>query len=426
MSDILASPADDTTIDYYASMFRDPELNRLTTAAPDLIRERLQRFSEELLISLMDAVNESTDDSRSLLLHLLDESATDRDITASLRTKVAGFSYADKTLVLVSLRAYEDAGFITDYVALSRNTEQVIALHRVMHAVRSAMPFDTAQQSANDSHPLKHSHNIIGNRPVFNIREKELFDLTLRHANQSKAIGRLIREHGDVNLPALRFFLEGGTTGASDSYRLNRDESITYYTELLLKPEMQKLMHTNWRYAKGNLWSWKADFLSYLKPFIDQNTDDSKSLLLCLIDPGATEEKIRRALATQKSLPGLSFADTAIILESLDNYPKTGISEAFADLRESPQHLIAFHTVTSALITISGAARDGLVAWARTYIGKNQVWWIKEKTLLGIIVEHPEHGPAIAQSILNSGDIRYPAINSIVNGGPAPLSSGAL
>jgi hypothetical protein len=423
-----ASPRD-AAIDYYVSMFRDPELSQYTTADPALIKERFQRFSEKFLLSLMEAVNESTDDSRSLLLHLIDETATDRDITASLRTKVEGFSYADKALILVSLREYEDLGFITDYIELSRNTEHLIALHRIIHAVGSALPFDTTQQPVDSAHPLKHSYNIIGNRPVFNIRDRELFDLTLRHATQSKAIGRLIREHGEVNLPALRSFLEGGTARATESYRLTRDESVIYYTELLLKPELQKLMHANWRYTKGNLWSWNADFLSYLKPFIDQNTDDSRSLLLCLIDPAATEEKIRQALAIQKSLPGLSFADTAITLESLDSYPKSGISKSFADLRDSPKHLIAFHAVNSALITLStmgSIARDDLVERARTYIGKNQVCWIRDKTLLSIILEHPEHGLAIAQSILESGDIRYPAIHSIVNGEATPLSSGAL
>lgn len=415
MSEHKTTSSCDTAIDYYVSMFLDPELSKCTTADSALIRERLQRFSEKFLLSLMDDINEFTDDSRSLLLHLIDESATDRDITASLRTKAEGFSYADKALLLVSLRAYEDLGFIKDYVALSRNTEHLIALHRIIHAVRSAIPFGA-------THPLKHSHSIIGNRPVFNISDKDLFDLALRHAAQSKAIARLIREHGEVNLPALRSFLDGGPTRAAERYQFNRDESIAYYTEMLLKTELQNLMHTNWRYTRGNLKRWDADFLSYLKPVIDQNTDDSRSLLLSLIDPATTEEGIRQALAIQKTLPGLSFADTAVTLRSLSNYPKKGVSLSMTELSDSPQHIITLHAVTSALTTVDG----NQVRYNESFIGKNQVFCIRDETLLGIILEHPEHGPAIAQSILESEGIHYPAIHSILKGEAVPLSIGAL
>jgi hypothetical protein len=211
-------------------------------------------------------------------------------------------------------------------------------------------------------------------------------------------------------------------SGTTESHRLTRDEIIAYYTEKLLKPELQKLMHANFRYTRGNLRYWDTEFLAYLKPLIDQNTDDSRSLLLGLIEPGAPEEEIRRALAIQKMLPGLSFAETAVTLRSLSFYPKSGVSMSFAELGDSPQHLVALNAITSALATID----QEMVRWNAPFIGKNQVLCIRDEKLLGIILEHPEYCTAIAQSILDSEGIRYPAIHSIINGEAAPLSSGAL
>lgn len=432
MSDILASPADDTSIDHYVSMFRDPELSRHISDSPAIIKERLQRYSSEFLDGLMDTISESTDDSRSLLLHLVDESATERDIVAALRTTIRGFSYADTALVLVSLLAYERLGFVTDHVALSQNAEQVTALHRIMHAVRFAIPVDTIQPLVVINYPLVHSHDLFGSRPVFHIKDRELFNLTLKHAAQSKAIARLIREHGELNIPALRFFLEGGqpvTSAQTESYRFNREEIIAYYTEMLLKREVQEQMHVNWRYSRGHLQKWEVDFLNFLKPFIDQNNDDSRSLLLSLIDASATEEGLRQALIIHKKLDGPSFAGTATTIEALNHYHTSRLIPSVEEVRDNTKQLIALHAVTAALETVSPydsrVGRD-VLGFFGTFIGKNPILCIKDKLLIDIILEHPEHGPAIAQSILDAGDIRYPAIHSILSGEAAPLSNGAL
>lgn len=418
----------EATIGYYTSLFsRVPELGRQTDVSPNLIEERLQRYTTDFLDRIKGRVNAFSDDSRSLMLHLIDATSTEAMISEVLAAQEAPalleLGYADIALVFEAVRSYSRDELDTASLEPRKNPKQIAALHHVTHAVRFVK--DEAALSEDNS-PLEYLHGVIGNRPVYRIADKELLSFTVKHTERSNMISRLIREYGEVNLPELHDIIENGSTHV---YHLTSEELFTHLDTLAQQPEVRDQMSTNYRYTKDRL---KRDstFLNRILPIVSQRTEDSRSLLLHLLEHKSSDEDIQSAIDTQPNLKCLTYKETAKVLESLKFYERNGLLGTSGSVISDPNQLLALHLITKAIVATTGVREinigHGPLDMSAMFIDKDPVYFFKDKELLDLALNHPEHAKAIAHLITSTGVIHYPAIEFIINGGAKAISNGAL
>lgn len=207
-------------IEYYTAILEEPESISNHNTSFRYSKGNLTRHNPQLLHELLPIIDRHTDDSRSILFHLIEKYQTDDDIRVALSTQplLNGFSYANTASVLQSLKSYEAEGMLTetDVEAVRTNADQLIALHRVVHTIRIVMPADLLTGEQDENHPLDTSRHFIGKRLLHFIKDRELLDLVLGNADKIDLITDMIRQQKAVDVPALRFILEGGASSLSD------------------------------------------------------------------------------------------------------------------------------------------------------------------------------------------------------------------
>jgi hypothetical protein len=207
-------------IEYYTAILEEPENISNHNTPFRYSKGNLTRHSPQLLHELLPIIDRYTDDSRSVLFHLIEKYQTDDDIRFALKTQplLSGFSYADTASVLQSLKSYEAEGMLTeaDVEAVRSNADQLIALHLVVYMIRVIMPADLLTGDHAENYPLDTSRHFIGKRLLHFIKDRELLPLVLEYANKVDTITDMIRQQRAVDVPSLRFILEGGAPSLSD------------------------------------------------------------------------------------------------------------------------------------------------------------------------------------------------------------------
>jgi len=415
-------------IDSYLCLLQTPILSRRPISDECTLRARLDRYSTVFLRNLHSRVIESTKDSRSLLVHLIDESATEKTVSTILetqRTTHQNYSYSELALSLDSLDGYEEKGFITSARDMRHQKNVVVALHCITGNVRD-ISNTSIESSADENHPLEYRTTLMGDRDVYLIRSRELFEFTVRHANHAATIARLIREHKEINLAAIRPLFEPSPDhhqGSPTDYLLTNRELENYFYALIGDRSIRAYANDSTTNDRDNR------FLNSLIPLIHKKTEDSKNILLSLANSTLSDEDIQRAIATQPLLKGMNYKDTIRTLISIARYCLDSTLESIDDVLNNPDQIIALHKITAALESIK---KDDLhrpnhpLDTIFSHAGMTPARIIKDKELLTLILEAPQHADALAAALLEADDIHMSELRFIANGGALPISSGAL
>jgi hypothetical protein len=186
-----------------------------------------------------------------------------------------------------------------------------------------------------------------------------------------------------------------------------------------------------------------VQFLRHLKPIIDKKDETAFGLLVHIAE-NASDDEIRDTLYFHPLLDDASYLEAAVLIRQLEstrflagfkNWAKTEVAPHTYRLHRAPQELqqqcLAVMQVIHAVCSVREDTLDAvgspdypLSLYGR--IGRQPCLTIQHRDLLALALDNSDNISPVTAVIRNHGVISAPHIRSILGGGAASLSNGAL